>query len=177
MRNHLLIPCIIVVDLLLGGCATSLSPKQCQHQDWQQQGLADGLTGKPRTHYAHYALECSKQGISIDGNTQYLQGWKMGNNNYCKPANGYTNGLNGHDYQGVCKGHNEAEFLQAYFQGLNLHTVTTRFETLEHKIRRNKTELTALLTAQDTRYRRLQRDMVKLRKEIEALKKHKPSEH
>ena len=136
MRKDLLIPSIIIINLSLGGCATSLSPKQCQQHDWHQQGLSDALTGKPQTYYANYVSECSEQGITIDGNTQYLQGWQIGNNSYCTTANGYINGLNGYDYQGVCKGNTEAEFLQAYFQGLNLHTVNTRFDALEHKMRR-----------------------------------------
>lgn len=174
MRQHLFTPCLITLILILSGCATTLSPQQCQQRDWHRQGATDGIAGKPQTYYAHYVSECRAQGITIDGNTPYRQGWQEGNKRYCNPANGYNNGLRGMDYQGVCKGNNEAAYLQAYFQGLNIHTVDSRFAALENKMRRNNNQLTALLAEQNAKYRRLQRDVAKLRKEVETLKKHKP---
>ena len=89
--------------LLLSGCA-SMSESQCQVADWQRVGYADGAAGIGESRLAEYVTDCGKIGIAPNA-VAYRRGWDEGIANFCRPANGWREGVQGHaGKEIVCRG-------------------------------------------------------------------------
>jgi len=85
---------------LLGGCAT-IPEDQCAKTDWYELGLKDGRAGYPAERVIQHREACA--GVKVEPDElRYLQGRKVGINDYCQPENAFRDGLAGHEYRGVC---------------------------------------------------------------------------
>ena len=73
------------VVLTLSGCATtqSLTPQQCQSNNWQEVGYADGSQGRSGAYFGHYTNSCTSIGGASPNRIQWEQGRQQGLKNYC----------------------------------------------------------------------------------------------
>jgi hypothetical protein len=110
---------IVVLVFLLGGCA-GMSQQECQVTDWRTVGYEDGARGVSQAHIASFRKSCSKHGVAPDLDA-YRVGHAEGVEVFCQPGNGFNVGASGRNYQGVCPGHLEDEFLRSYEAGRELH--------------------------------------------------------
>lgn len=134
--------------LLLGGCAT-LSEEECKTVDWGRLGHQDGAAGYPESRLAEHAEACAKVGIRPLAEA-WRAGWDQGVQTYCQPSVGYTEGLAGRSYHGVCRGRGEAAFLEAHRAGTAIYRLQSRLEDNDSEIRRLER---ALLKADNDRER------------------------
>lgn len=104
---------------LLSGCA-GMSESQCQLADWETVGFEDGVAGRSGAAIGEYRRDCAKAGVVPDRQA-YETGRQAGLAEYCRPANGYRLGDRGAGYAGVCGGHDEYAFLDAYRAGRVLY--------------------------------------------------------
>lgn len=101
--------------VLLANCG-SMSKKECLVADWYQIGLEDGSRGLQPSHLARHRKACAKVSVTPDLD-EYERGHKQGLTRYCVAFNGRKLGERGAEYNGVCAGINEANFLKAYKKG------------------------------------------------------------
>jgi hypothetical protein len=125
--------------LLVSGCAT-LSEEQCRMADWRRIGTDDGAHGHTEARLGEHAEACAKIGIRPDA-AQWRAGWDQGVWMYCTPQVGWREGLAGHGYQGVCRGRNEAAFLQAFEAGSELHRLQSRIDSAHQEQQRLQRQL------------------------------------
>ena len=114
---------LLCISLLGAGCAT-MSAEDCSGADWQALGRADGAAGQTLARAERRANACAKHGVAMDRNA-YDAGRDQGLVRYCVAGTAYQLGEHGKRYNGVCKNHNEADFLTAYEKGRELHAFTT----------------------------------------------------
>lgn len=112
---------LILVALALAGCE-SMSVSECKVADWGRVGFADGSRGESDRRIADYSEDCGKAGI-VPNAQAYRYGWDQGIVNFCTPANGWREGLQGNSGKAsVCLGQagfaGFASFLEA---GLQVH--------------------------------------------------------
>ncbi|KKO44329.1 hypothetical protein WG68_15995 [Arsukibacterium ikkense] len=103
----------------LHGCAT-LNKSQCLTADWRTIGFEDGAKGKAETAISTYRQDCAKHGITPDLDA-YRLGHRQGSENFCTSRSGFNLGKRGGSYQGSCTAALEADFLQGYRDGQQLH--------------------------------------------------------
>lgn len=122
---------IIPLTLLtaLAGC-TSMSPEECKTANWYQVGYQDGLNGHNPNLINNYAEDCGEVGISAD-NAAWQQGFNNGALIYCSPDNGYSVGVEGREYYGVCSSN---LFLENYQLGRQEYERKQRIEELDKQI-------------------------------------------
>ncbi len=106
------------VLMLLSGCAT-LNEAECTSADWRHIGEQDGNKGRLSSHLNRHRKACQKHGIAADSEQYYL-GREQGLKRFCTPSRGYSLGLDGEEYQGVCSAEQAREFQSAYVKGLHL---------------------------------------------------------
>lgn len=108
-----------VALLALSGCATtqSLTPEQCQANNWQEVGYADGIRGRSGAYFGYYSNSCASVGGATPNRISWEQGRQQGLKSYCTELNAYKLGREGYDWQAVCplEGINKLE--EAYSQG------------------------------------------------------------
>jgi hypothetical protein len=97
-----------------------MSKDECRTADWQTIGYEDGVQGRSESVMSSHRQSCAKHDVSFDL-AAYQRGRDRGLEQYCKPANGYRQGRGGRQYAGVCPGHLEGEFLDAYAEGRALY--------------------------------------------------------
>ena len=91
---------MVIGAALLGGCAT-IPEDQCAKTDWYELGLKDGRAGYSAERLVQHREACA--GVKVEPDElRYLQGRKVGINEYCEPENAFRDGLAGHEYRGVC---------------------------------------------------------------------------
>jgi len=110
---------LIVVGL--SGCA-SMSADECAMSDWSAVGYEDGARGYTSERFGQHRKACAKHGVSADFQA-YQQGRSQGLREYCQPGRGYTVGVNGGRYNGVCPVELEGEFIEAYNSGYKLFSM------------------------------------------------------
>lgn len=108
-RFSIVLSCIF---LFLGGC-TTLSKEQCLAGQWHALGYTDGINGNTPERLSAYNESCAKFGVVTDYKL-WRDGYVQGLEIYCSPENGYSIGLNGKHYYGVCK---NPEFIRNYQRG------------------------------------------------------------
>lgn len=104
---------------VLSACATMSVEERaavCAGTDWQQFGVNDGTLGVPSTDRSDKFAECSELGRPADL-VAYNSGRVEGLASYCTVENGYRVGYEGRDYEQVCPGATEANFLQGFERG------------------------------------------------------------
>ncbi|PIE20558.1 MAG: hypothetical protein CSA61_01335 [Neptuniibacter caesariensis] len=81
--------CLLV--LAGSGCA-SLSREECVTGDWYGIGYRDGIQGQVESHVSGHQEACSAYQIKLDLD-DYIRGREQGLKIYCKPDNGYRQGV------------------------------------------------------------------------------------
>lgn len=109
---------------LLAGCS-SMSANQCMATDWRTVGYEDGVVGYSGDRVGQYRKACTKHGVTPDLNA-YQSGRDQGLRDFCKPLNGFRTGARGRGYNGVCPADLDADFLEAYESGRQLHNLRSR---------------------------------------------------
>jgi uncharacterized small protein (DUF1192 family) len=139
---------MIVAVAALSGCA-SMSSEECANSDWVAVGYEDGSRGYPSDRFGSRRKACAKHGVTADFQA-YQQGRAEGLVEYCQPGRGYSLGVNGGTYHGVCDVALEEEFLDAYKAGNQLYTLrshvnraNSRIHAKEAELKRTKEEIRA----------------------------------
>lgn len=122
----------MVMALVLAGCA-SLSEDECRTADWAAIGYADGAAGRPGSRLADHREACAEYGIAPVLES-YLVGRNKGLLEYCRPARGYAEGLDGRTYRGVCPSHLEEDVVAAHRVGREIHRLEEEADDLEEEI-------------------------------------------
>jgi hypothetical protein len=113
---------------VLAGCGT-IPEQECASVDWYELGLKDGRAGYPPERVAQHRDAC--KGVKVEPDElAYLQGRKVGINEYCQPANAFRDGLAGNEYRGQC----DATFARN-------HAAALRVATLRRAIERNRGDI------------------------------------
>nr|WP_315491668.1 DUF2799 domain-containing protein [uncultured Rhodoferax sp.] len=112
---------LLLASLLLVGCE-SMSPSECKVADWGRVGHADGTRGESERRIADYTEDCGKVGV-VPNAQLYRYGWDQGIVNFCTPANGWREGLQGNSGKAsVCKGQaGYPGFVRYLDAGLQVH--------------------------------------------------------
>ena len=113
------IPLLTVAVLALSGCATtqSLTPQQCQANNWQQLGYVDGSNGRSGAYFGHYTNSCASVVGAAPNRMLWEQGRQQGLKNYCTELTAYKVGREGYDWQPVCPLTGIDKLEEAYSQG------------------------------------------------------------
>jgi hypothetical protein len=137
--------------LLLGGCA-SMSESQCQVADWQRVGFADGSAGIGESRLAEYVTDCGKIGIAPNA-VAYRRGWDEGIAGFCRPANGWREGVQGHaGKEIVCRGQPGYErFARNLQAGLQVYRINEQLRDNHQEINRLQARLDNIATAETER--------------------------
>lgn len=128
-------PCV----MLLGGCATNLSPSECATANWHELGRDDGAHGR-RERIADYHEACGKAHIAVDAEA-YRRGRADGLPQYCRLDNAINQGLAGETYDGVCPGPRDQAFRQHRDAGYAVHAAKYHLSQLRYEQERLQKEL------------------------------------
>lgn len=118
-------PFILLSALLLTSCAT-VSKSQCQVGDWQQLGRAAGESGASQRFYHRVAKDCSEYGVRADS-AAFEKGRLQGNKRFCTASGGLNAGRRGIEYQSVCSGEAEIDFMRGYLLGRELYLIELEY--------------------------------------------------
>lgn len=138
---------LLLASLLLVGCE-SMSPSECKVADWGRVGHADGTRGESDRRIADYTEDCGKVGV-IPNAQLYRYGWDQGIVNFCTPANGWREGLQGNSGKAsVCQGQagypGFARYLDAGLQVHNTQSLMQRnareSERLQRRLEESKSD-------------------------------------
>jgi hypothetical protein len=129
----------IVALLGLSGCAT-MTADECVMSDWHTIGYEDGARGYTADQLGNRRKACAKHGVAPDFEA-YQAGREEGLRQYCQPSRGFSLGSSGARYNGVCPGYMEADFVDAYNSGRQLHTLRARVVSATNQINARKREL------------------------------------
>ena len=126
----------LMLAALLAGCE-SMSESQCRVADWQRVGLTDGAQGVPESRLANYAEDCGKIGVHPNA-VAYRQGWDAGIVKFCTAANGWRQGLEGHNGKElVCVGQaGYALFSHNLLAGLQVYRTSEQIQRNDQEINR-----------------------------------------
>ncbi len=123
----------------LSGCA-SMSADECALSDWSAVGYEDGARGYTSDRFGQHRKACAKHGVSVDFQA-YQSGREQGLAEFCQPGRGFTYGVNGGRYNGVCSADLEAEFVEAYNVGYQLYTLRAAVSSADSAIYSKQSEL------------------------------------
>ena len=139
MKNNITVFTMTFLAAFLAGCAT-MTPEECQHANWLDIGVKDGLSGEPMATLDDRMGICRKAGITVDTG-RYVTGRDQGLQTYCRIENAVTLGLNGSYYAGACPPMIDVEFRRRY--------------ELAHAVYQARTELANIDSRSDTLQRQL----------------------
>lgn len=139
MINKRLTVLISLAVLALGGCAT-MNGDECATSDWQSIGFEDGSRGYLADRIGSHRKACAKYGVTPDLQ-EYQIGHEQGLDNFCQPSRGFSLGVNGGSYNGVCAAHQEADFVDAYNSGYHLYNLRSRVSVANSQIGYKQREL------------------------------------
>jgi uncharacterized protein DUF2799 len=122
MKTTLLLSLI----LLLNACAT-MNEAECINADWKIIGIQDGSKGKLPAYIGEHQSACSQYNVTPILET-YMEGHRIGVQQYCTDINGYNLGENGSTYNGVCPANLEENFLIAYNHGYEHYILNNQIE-------------------------------------------------
>ena len=109
---------LALAALVMSGCAT-MSGDECMATDWSAVGYEDGARGFTTERFSKHRKACAKHGVTADFGA-YQSGRDQGLVEYCQPGRGFDVGSNGGRYYGVCSADLEADFLDAYNDGVRV---------------------------------------------------------
>ncbi len=123
----------------LSGCA-SMSAEECMVSDWSAIGYEDGSRGFTSDRFTQHRKACAKHGVAADFQA-YQQGRKQGLREFCQPGRGFTVGVNGGRYNGVCPAELESDFVEAYNAGYKLYSLRAAVNNANAAIHAKEGEL------------------------------------
>jgi len=123
----------------LSGCA-SMSADECVMSDWSAVGYEDGARGYTSERFGQHRKACAEHGVSADFQA-YQQGRSQGLQEFCQPGRGYTVGVNGGRYHGVCPVELEGQFVEAYNAGYKLYSLRAAVNSANSAIYKKESEL------------------------------------
>jgi len=135
----------ILLSLLvisLGGCAT-MSGDECATSDWTAVGYEDGSRGHTSDRFGKHRKACAKHGVTPDLEA-YQTGRTAGLREFCQPQRGFNLGTSGGRYNGVCAYDQEADFLDAYRTGSQLHSLRSDVNSASSRINAKEHEMDTL---------------------------------
>ena len=141
-RNPFLTGAILVVLVLLQGCAT-LDKDECMLADWRLIGYQDGVAGKSATVVGEYREDCAKHAVVPDLDA-YRAGREEGLQQYCKADNGYRLGNNGRGLPAICPTALADDFRDAYHAGRELYLARSVVNKTHSRINNQKQALSNL---------------------------------
>jgi hypothetical protein len=139
MNRNLKLLCAGLAMFVMSGCAT-MSGDECMATDWSAVGYEDGARGYTTERFSKYRKACAKQGVTADFSS-YQVGREQGLVEYCQPGRGYSVGVNGGRYYGVCSVDLEADFVDAYNDGYHLYTLRSNVNNTDSRINAKQREL------------------------------------
>ena len=139
MNSRLLVFPVALMILGLSGCA-SMSADECLMSDWSAIGYEDGARGYTTDRFSQHRKACAKHGVAADFEA-YKRGREDGLLEFCQPTRGYTFGVNGGRYNGVCSADVEPEFVQAYNAGYHLYSLRAAVSSATSAIKTKQAEL------------------------------------
>lgn len=138
--KHILV--FAFVTIYLSACAT-LNKDECKTADWRSIGYEDGARGYPASRIGQHRSACAEYGVRPDLDA-YNNGRSEGLHQYCIPANAYKKGLSGNNYNGVCSGYNEVQFVNAYNAGKELYHEKSKLQKMENEFFHQQKQQTGL---------------------------------
>ncbi len=139
MNNKLHLFALIVVAAAMSGCA-GMSSDECLASDWSAIGYEDGSRGYTSDNFGKHRKACAKHGVTADFG-DYQSGRAQGLNEYCQPGRGFSVGVNGGRYYGVCRVELEGDFLDAYNTGHHLYSLRSAVDHADSSINARKHEI------------------------------------
>jgi len=130
---------MVLAIAALSGCA-SMSSEECTNSDWVAIGYEDGSRGYTTDKFGSRRKACAKHGVTADFKA-YQEGREEGLVEFCQPGRGYSLGVSGGAYYGVCDVAMEEEFLDAYRVGSQLHSLRSNVNNANSKIYSKEAEL------------------------------------
>jgi hypothetical protein len=130
---------LAIAMLVSSGCAT-MSGDECVTSDWQGIGYEDGARGLTGDRLGQHRKACAKHGVTPDLEA-YQMGRTAGLREFCQPQRGFNLGVSGGRYNGVCAYDLEAEFLDAYRTGSQLHSLRANVNSASNQIDAKEREL------------------------------------
>ncbi len=122
----------ILISTLISAC-TVMSEEECRYADWRVVGYEDGNAGQGIDRFTNYRTTCADFGVVPDFDA-WQAGREQGLQQYCQPRQGFTLGESGRDYNGVCAGELEPDFLEAYRMGSELRALQRAVGSIESAI-------------------------------------------
>lgn len=171
MTKHFSLLLLLLASLLLAGCE-SMSPSECKVAEWGRVGHADGTRGESDRRIADYTEDCGKVGV-VPNAQLYRYGWDQGIVNFCTPANGWREGLQGNSGKAsVCQGQagfaGFARYLEAGLQVNNTQSQMQRnareSERLQRRLEESKSDEEKKNLRNDLRY--IDREQFRLRNQL-----------
>jgi hypothetical protein len=129
---------LAVVTLISSGCA-SMSGDECLTSDWRGIGYEDGARGYSGDRLGQHRKSCAKHGVTPDLEA-YQTGRTDGLREFCQPQRGFNLGSSGGRYNGVCAYDLEADFLDAYRTGSQLHSLRANVNSASSQIHAKERE-------------------------------------
>jgi len=109
---------LFLLATMASGCAT-LNKEECIQANWSSIGYQDGSQGESKARLSEHVKACRKHGITPDA-TLYQRGYKNGIKIFCRADNGYQQGIDKEQYQGICPSSLQTAFLAQYIKGLKV---------------------------------------------------------
>ncbi|MES2582485.1 MAG: DUF2799 domain-containing protein [Pseudomonadota bacterium] len=171
MKKRFALLLLLLASLLLAGCE-SMSPTECKVADWGRVGHADGTRGESDRRIADYTEDCGKVGV-IPNAQLYRYGWDQGIVNFCTPANGWREGLQGNfGKASVCQGQaGFAGFSRYLDAGLQVHNTQAQMqrngresERLQRRLEESKNDEEKKNIRNDLRH--IDREQFRLRNQL-----------
>jgi hypothetical protein len=141
-HSKLLAMGLVCITAAVSGCS-SMSANECMATDWRTVGYEDGVVGYSGNRIGQYRKSCGKHGISPDL-AEYQAGREQGLREFCKPLNGFRIGSRGNGYNGVCPADLDADFVDAYQTGRQLHTLRSRVGSTAAEIDSMRAEMDSI---------------------------------
>ena len=139
MNNKLHLFALIIVATAISGCA-GMSSDECLATDWSAIGYEDGSRGYTSDNFGKHRKACAKHGVTADFG-DYKDGRAEGLNEYCQPGRGFSVGVNGGRYYGVCSVESEGDFLDAFNTGHHLYSLRSAVNHANSSINSKKHEM------------------------------------
>ena len=171
MNKHIALLLLLVACLALAGCE-SMSPTECKVADWGRVGHTDGTRGYSDSRIADYTKDCGKVGI-VPNPQLYRYGWDQGIVNFCTPANGWREGLQGNfGKASVCQGQSGFSDFSLYMEvGLQVHNTQAQMqrnaresERLQRRLEESKNDEEKKNLRNELRY--IDREQFRLRSQL-----------
>lgn len=161
---------LAIVAITFSACST-MNKSECLTANWNTIGFGDGTNGYTASRISQHRSACAEYGVAPNLNA-YNTGRNKGLAQFCIPSTGYNKGLSGSGYNGVCKGHNERAFLDAYNYGAAIHkeevtlsslmtnrsNASSHIRHLEKQYSRNERKITSGKLSELKTYKLLQRN-------------------